>query len=94
MKFVIGFLTAIILVWFICGISRVRIYYEKSEVQQQIQRPIREYKIGNNGLSKPSFYYIMVDGHQYLTYFDGATGGLTHSPKCDCVSNSVGGVAQ
>lgn len=44
---------------------------------------IKNYHIGNNGLSEPTFNYVQVDGHQYLMYFNANNGGITHSPKCD-----------
>ena len=33
------------------------------------------------------FNYIEVDGHQYLILDSTYRGGITHSPKCHCLSN-------
>ena len=35
-----------------------------------------------------SFKYVMFDGHEYVQWVGG--GGLTHSPKCQCISNKKG----
>jgi hypothetical protein len=34
-----------------------------------------------------TFYYIEVDGHEYLLMTGVHISGLTHSPKCPCLSN-------
>ena len=36
---------------------------------------------------KLTFRYIMVDGHEYLMMYGTHRSGLTHSPKCQCLSN-------
>ena len=34
-----------------------------------------------------TFHYIKVDGHEYLIMTGTHRSGLTHSPKCSCLSN-------
>ena len=36
---------------------------------------------------KLTFRYIIVDGHEYLIMREHYGSGLTHSPKCSCLSN-------
>ena len=35
------------------------------------------------------FTYIEVDDHQYLIFQGDRRGGITHSPKCPCLSTKV-----
>lgn len=34
-----------------------------------------------------TFNYVVVDGHEYLVMTGSHRSGLTHSPKCPCISN-------
>ena len=34
-----------------------------------------------------TFHYIMVDEHEYIVMTGPHRSGLTHSPKCPCLSN-------
>ena len=48
-----------------------------------------EYPMGrriafDSGGSWEGFWYIVVDGHQYLAYSDYYRFAFTHSPKCPC----------
>ena len=51
--------------------------------------PIKEKKIGTNKIFAFGYEYVMIDGHQYLMYLDGYRGGITHSPKCDCLKKQA-----
>ena len=31
--------------------------------------------------------YIMFDGHEYVLWYQGNRGGITHSPKCKCLKH-------
>ena len=39
------------------------------------------------GSGEWTFRYIMIDGHEYLVMIGCHRSGLTHSPKCPCLSN-------
>lgn len=79
-------LLAIGLLCFLIGCS-------KSPVDES-DRPIAE-RNGTNefgavifpGSGVWTFRYIMIDEHEYLVMVGCHRSGLTHSPKCPCLSN-------
>ena len=36
------------------------------------------------------FRYVLVDGHEYLVMTGASRAGVTHSPKCKCLSPAKG----
>ena len=41
------------------------------------------------GSGEHRFYYVMVDGHEYLLMWGTHRSGITHSPKCPCLKNKM-----
>ena len=87
-NFLLGGIVTLILLWLAVGICEVRVW-RISETQDQCEqeKPLKEYKIGWN--KSLCFSYVIVDGHQYLMYINGHSGGIAHSPKCQCAATNL-----
>ena len=41
------------------------------------------------GGERLTFHYIMIDGHECIVMTGPKMGGLTHSPKCQCLNRNA-----
>ena len=93
-NFLLGGIFTLILIWLISGICEVRIWkVSETQDKQEQKEPLKEYKLGWNKCTL-YFNYVIIDEHQYLIYFDGYRGGITHSPKCNCITNLIKNIKQ
>lgn len=40
-------------------------------------------------LNDGTFKYVEIDGHEYLIWYNGYRGGMTHSPRCRCIQKDT-----
>lgn len=50
---------------------------------------IREKQTVAYSFSDGKFKYVEIDGHEYLIWYNGYRGGMTHSPKCKCIQKDA-----
>ena len=93
-NFLLGILSTLVLLWFIAGVCEIRIWkVSETQDKQEQKEPLKEYKLGWNK-NLLNFRYVIIDEHQYLIYSDGYRGGITHSPKCNCITNLIKNIKQ